>query len=1400
MGDHAEPLRREIVQLLANGGTVLPGVLARQFGVPVDTVRELVAREEAEAPGRHIGRYRIRERLGHGSMGVVYRAHDPSLGRDVALKVLAPHLSESPEAIQRLQREASALARLSHPSLVPVYEVGEAEGRWFFAMELIEGPSLQEWVEMRRAAGHTSLADEGRGELTRFLDQFAHLASALDLAHEAGFLHRDIKPSNVLVGEDGQLKLVDFGLARDLGLETMTVAGATLGTPMYMSPEQLAGAEALDRRSDVYSLGMTLYEAVTYQPPHPGGSLGSLSDFVRRVDPPTPKSLGLRLPEDLTAIVFRAIEKDPARRYESAAALANDLRNLVAYRPVTARPAGLRARTRKAVLRHRTAVRTAGVTLAVVVLVAIASLLAPRVGEWLDRREATRAHAALEATAIEAFAAARTSPLEQREAAWRSALAMHPESAAASRARLEYADTLDQLERRHESKAQRAQVYLESTEATVAHRALAALGRSFLTEGRIKEAQWAIEQASASSAQPESPELGLLAAEVALASGRPGEALWYADALDAADSPDRVSERVEYLRAALERHSALPALEVGAAHHAAAGRFRNEGRHVALARNEGTCLVRIDTNAPRIVALEGLPHGKEASSLATGDFDEDGIDELIVITHAGSGNPHVAKSLVVQLAVCDIRGPRAVIRYTTTLVHASYQIVVGDFDHDQRDDILLAGSYPTRGVALLRNTGNFAFEALTRAELGDLTRLREGAKTTTFETAGGTTLESLDDGSDMRDFALLDIDGDGRSEIALAADQHELYRVLVFRYDSASGSFRMLHRREVGSVQHLAVGDLDGDGLQDLCFGLAGAGMANRERRAERFLPQGVYVLRWEREEATFRLDTACSFRRFRLRATSPEPGDLTNLSFDRLAVQHREGSLPTMVGSVTYGEESKSRGSYLACFPYTARPEPALLLAPRGYGPSPLPYDTNDDGSEEMIVVRDGQLRILGRRPAIEPVEPAPTRSSRILPSGLDARFDLAQRLLDLRLYELAARLFDELRTHPEVASTAREEDAILGLVEAEISQTHYDVARDILVEACARPRGPRRILDLTLAHVLAAAGELGEASRRYGALAEAGGLRAVERRVAIDAQALLAPWRSPRVEPLPDADTWALNEIGHLRLGDDGALEIRDTMGRVVNLRLPVALPTAGFELRFDVEIEAFEWSQALFIGFLAPPPEMLLPFPRGLFFHLGNTTGTGLTPSLTVNSASGTRLANRPEPGAGLALDTTYHVRFLVAGNGELVLLRISTQDGGCYCNHVLREVQLPDTEGLRLGICQGVTATDRKLAVTVRNLTLLLPDSSVAERREAHTGFPEGYHQALEHLLGRADALEADRSEPHAAWVDALLQWRETGEGESLAPLRADAEALLAWVEGREFLVPAAEMSRLADALK
>jgi len=345
-----------------------------------------------------LGDYELLAEVARGGMGVVYRARQLSLNRVVALKLLLHGPFASPAFVRRFQTEAEAAAALQHPNIVPIYEVGESEGHHFLAMEYIEGRNFAELARdhplpARRAAAYVQA-----------------VAGAVEHAHQRGVLHRDLKPSNILLDAFDQPRVTDFGLAKLLGHEAgLTLTGQVLGSPNHMPPEQAAGKLSnCSARSDVYSLGALLYQLLTARPPFQGETLPEILAQVQNDEPVPPRRLNPSVPAALDIICRQCLQKEPARRYPSAQALADDLGRFLADQPIRARPVPLAGRV-WLWCRRRPVVAASWITLVATLALGLAGIL----WQWRraelsaqgEARQRQAAEASAEQTRLNLYAA-----------------------------------------------------------------------------------------------------------------------------------------------------------------------------------------------------------------------------------------------------------------------------------------------------------------------------------------------------------------------------------------------------------------------------------------------------------------------------------------------------------------------------------------------------------------------------------------------------------------------------------------------------------------------------------------------------------------------------------------------------------------------------------------------------------------------------------------------------------------------------------------------------------------------------------------------------------------------------------------------------------------------------------
>jgi len=261
------------------------------------------------------GRYQLVDEIGQGAMGVVYRAHDPQINRQIALKLLRQDRVTSEDLVQRFLKEAQAMGGLSHPHIATVYDTGRDHGTIFIAMEILQGKSLRDHMR-EKELHHNEIVHIG-----------VQVAEALDFAHRNGIVHRDIKPSNIIIDPDGNAKITDFGIAHieDPTVTQQTIPGEILGTPLYMSPEQVK-SNPVDGRSDLYSLGILLYEMATGTSPFKGDNFASIFQAILQDTPPAPELNDSPMSRNLSTLIMKSLSKDPDQRFQTGLEMAQRLK------------------------------------------------------------------------------------------------------------------------------------------------------------------------------------------------------------------------------------------------------------------------------------------------------------------------------------------------------------------------------------------------------------------------------------------------------------------------------------------------------------------------------------------------------------------------------------------------------------------------------------------------------------------------------------------------------------------------------------------------------------------------------------------------------------------------------------------------------------------------------------------------------------------------------------------------------------------------------------------------------------------------------------------------------------------------------------------------------------------
>ena len=282
-------------------------------------------KEELTTGSTFAGRYQIIEELGKGGMGKVYKANDTDIKEKVAIKLIKPEISTNKKTIERFQNELKFARKIRHKNVCQMYDLNREEGTYYITMEYVEGENLKNMIRMSRQLGIGTAISVAK-----------QVCEGLAEAHKLGVVHRDLKPSNIMIDREGSVRILDFGIARSLKEKGITGAGVMIGTPEYMSPEQVEAKET-DQRSDIYSLGVILYEMVTGKVPFEGDTPFTIGMKHKGEIPKDPKEVNSQIPEDLSRVILRCLEKDKEKRYQSAGELRSELTRIEQGIPTTER-------------------------------------------------------------------------------------------------------------------------------------------------------------------------------------------------------------------------------------------------------------------------------------------------------------------------------------------------------------------------------------------------------------------------------------------------------------------------------------------------------------------------------------------------------------------------------------------------------------------------------------------------------------------------------------------------------------------------------------------------------------------------------------------------------------------------------------------------------------------------------------------------------------------------------------------------------------------------------------------------------------------------------------------------------------------------------------------------------
>jgi predicted Ser/Thr protein kinase len=775
------------------------------------SLRSLLSARESQVMGRTLGGHEILSVLGMGAMGVVYRARQLELDRPVALKVLRAGEDATTQQVERFLAEARAVAKLKHPGIVSIHEVGEERGVHFFSMDLVEGVTLQEVFS--------------RGErvpLRRAAELVEKVSRAVHYAHERGIIHRDLKPGNIILGPGGEPHITDFGLARDVGRDvSLTRSGVAIGTPLYMSPEQVRGeVQSMDARGDVFSLGTILYHLLTGQLPFTGRSHVEIYNGILYEDPQSPRRIQRKVPRDLETICLKALEKRPRDRYRSAGAMADDLARWLRSEPIEARPLPWYERAARSARRHRAALVA---TVAVLLVLGAAWVVAEQVIARREREARRQASARVEADRRGLLRAARgalaagdaAGALEQAEA-----LALQaPEAPEAEAALLLAADATLALDRIPAARRAYARAYGAARSGAVQAGSLLGLAEALERDLEPHRARRVLESLLGrwGDAADLAREARLRLGRVRLAAGDAlaARALVAAvvDDAEASAALRREARRLARWVDVLDEPTRLAGADAGAC-----GDLDADGRpELVLLRGGEVSVYRaergrlVPAGGDRIGGLMG-----RAEACAVADLLGDGGAELVVT----GGDLHLGRAVGVYAASWGERSlrltPVAKARVAGGTTPARMAVVSGAGG----PEVVLARAGGARGAEPRRVRVTAAGEVLSVPLLDGLAR-----------------------SAHAECVAAADLDGDGRDEVLLgtAGPAGDDLRLVADPPGRVPPPARW--RRRLGPVQAVAAADVDRDGRTELVVAVGAPADASGGGGA---VDPGVHVLAGE--------------------------------------------------------------------------------------------------------------------------------------------------------------------------------------------------------------------------------------------------------------------------------------------------------------------------------------------------------------------------------------------------------------------------------------------------------------------------------------------------------------------------------------------------------------------------